>query len=210
MVAGSEPTSTNALVADEPVEAIFQMNENPILPACIYIFFPPLLYPKIFPPPTYHLPTPPPPHSIARAPETSNMSELGAGELRGELGARAWSRGAVEARAGPTRERDPGKHLTFFSLVYFDCLFVELRCKKRRRRRRRQQLPSPSSSCCGAALQRSSTKKVMATTLPSPSSSSLCCKLPSSWSCVVTDETIDDRSSVAIDQPIGEQNGALS
>jgi hypothetical protein len=32
------------------------MNENPILPARIIIFFPPLLYPKIFPPPTYHLP----------------------------------------------------------------------------------------------------------------------------------------------------------
>ncbi len=86
----SDPAATNAPVADEPVEAIFRMNENPILPARIYIFFPPLLYPKIFPPPTYHLPTPPPPHSITRAPETSSRSELGARELRGELGARAW------------------------------------------------------------------------------------------------------------------------
>jgi hypothetical protein len=34
------------------------MNENPILPARIYIYFPPLFYPKIFPPPTYHLPLP--------------------------------------------------------------------------------------------------------------------------------------------------------
>ncbi len=64
----SELVATNAPVADEPVEAVFRMNENPILPARIFIFFPPLLYPKIFPllpttylpPPTYHLPTPPP------------------------------------------------------------------------------------------------------------------------------------------------------
>jgi len=67
----SELAATNALVADEPVEAVFRMNENPILPARIFYFFPPLLYPKIFPPPTspllpaiylppptYHLPPP--------------------------------------------------------------------------------------------------------------------------------------------------------
>jgi hypothetical protein len=36
------------------------MNKNPILPAHMDFFFPPLFYPKIFPPPTYHLPTPPP------------------------------------------------------------------------------------------------------------------------------------------------------
>jgi hypothetical protein len=67
----SELAATNAPVADEPVEAVFQMNENPILPARIFFFFPPLLYPKIFPPPTspllptiylppptYHLPPP--------------------------------------------------------------------------------------------------------------------------------------------------------
>jgi hypothetical protein len=71
------------------------MHENPILPARIYIFFPPLLYPKNFPPPTYHLPppsylpptNPSPPHSIARALEMSSGSELGVGEL----GAGAWS-----------------------------------------------------------------------------------------------------------------------
>jgi hypothetical protein len=73
----SELAATNAPIADEPVEAVFRMNKNPILPARIIFFFPPLLYPKIFPlptyflpplsylpstshPPTYHLPTPPP------------------------------------------------------------------------------------------------------------------------------------------------------
>ncbi len=56
----SELVATNARVADEPVDAVFRMNENPILPARIFIFFSPLLYPKIFPCPTYHLPTPPP------------------------------------------------------------------------------------------------------------------------------------------------------
>jgi hypothetical protein len=34
------------------------MDENPILPARFFFFFPPLLYPKIFPRPTYHLPPP--------------------------------------------------------------------------------------------------------------------------------------------------------
>jgi hypothetical protein len=33
------------------------MNKNPILPARMDFFFPPLLCPKISPPPTYHLPT---------------------------------------------------------------------------------------------------------------------------------------------------------
>ncbi len=34
---------------------------------------------------------------------------------------RAWSRGAAGVGAGPTR--DPGKHLFFFSFVYFVCLW---------------------------------------------------------------------------------------
>ncbi len=97
----SEPAATNAPVANELIEAVFRMNENPILPARIYIFFPLLLYPKNFPPPTYHLPTPPPLHSIARAPETSSASELGAG---------AWSRGVGLAS------------YFFFSPLF--CLFV--------------------------------------------------------------------------------------
>jgi hypothetical protein len=98
--AWSELTTTNAPVADEPVEAVFRMNENPILPARIYIFFSPLFYPKIFPP-TYDIPPPSylpstfplmpitylPLPSIARASETLSGSELGAGELR----AGAWS-----------------------------------------------------------------------------------------------------------------------
>jgi len=54
----SELAPTNAPVADEPVEAVFWMDENPILPARFFFFFPPLLYPKIFSRPTYHLPPP--------------------------------------------------------------------------------------------------------------------------------------------------------
>ncbi len=121
------------------------------LPAYIYFShlfsspkFSPLLPSTYLSPPTYHLPPPsylpptspflpttyqplPPAHSIARALETSSRSELGAGELGRELGAGAWSSelGAGE-RLEP--ERDPGKHLTFFFLVYFVCLFVELLC----------------------------------------------------------------------------------
>jgi len=113
----SELVATNAQVVDEPVEAVFRMNENPILHARIYIFSPPLFYPKIFPIlPTTYQPLPPT-HSIARAPETSSGSELGAREL----GVGAWSRGAAGAGAGAMR--DPGKHLTFFFSRLF-CLFV--------------------------------------------------------------------------------------
>jgi hypothetical protein len=120
----SEPAATNAPVADEPVEAVFRMNENPILPACIYFFFPPLLYPKIFPPTTYQPLLPP----LTPSPELQRhrtRASLEQGSLKGSLEQRAWSKGA-----GPTRELewDPGKHLTFFSLVYFVCLFVELLC----------------------------------------------------------------------------------
>jgi hypothetical protein len=55
----SELAATNALVANEPVEAVSRMNENPILPARIFYFFSPLLYPKIspLPPPSYLSPT---------------------------------------------------------------------------------------------------------------------------------------------------------
>jgi len=105
------------------------MNENPILPTRIYIFFPPLLYPKIFPPLTYHLPLP------SYLPSTSPFlpttyqplpPSLHRQSSRDVERERAWSRGAVGAGARPTR--DPSKHLTFFSLVYFVCLFVELCC----------------------------------------------------------------------------------
>jgi hypothetical protein len=59
----SELAATNAPVADEPVEAVFRMNENPILPARIFIFFftsslPQNFPPSYLPPPTCHLPPP--------------------------------------------------------------------------------------------------------------------------------------------------------
>jgi hypothetical protein len=139
------------------------MNENPILRAHIYVFFPPLLYPKIFPPPTYHLPTPPP--SFHR--QNSRDIEQERAWSRG-----AWSGGAAGARAGPTRHS--GKHLTFFSFIYFLCLFVELRCTRYAALHRN----STNRVCSyGAALQRSITKKATAATprrnrrqLPSPAS----------------------------------------
>ncbi len=89
----SELAPTNAPVADELVEAVFWMDENPILPARFFFFFPPLLYPKIFPRPTYHLPppsylpptNPTPPHSIARALKTSGGYGAGAGAVAVEL-----------------------------------------------------------------------------------------------------------------------------
>ncbi len=128
------------------------MNENPILPARIFFFFPPLFYPKIFPRPTYHLPTPPPslhqPELLA--PETLSESELGAWSRLGagaslELG--GWNELGV-AGAGPTQ--DPGKH---FSLC---CFFFVLQEKKNKKKA--MASPSSSSLCCGTAatLQRHS------------------------------------------------------
>jgi len=98
----SELAATNAPVADEAVEAVFRMNENPILPARIFFFhlfptpkFSPLLPTTYLSHPTSHLPPssylpltspllpttyqPLPPYSIARAPDTLSGSELGAG-----------------------------------------------------------------------------------------------------------------------------------
>jgi hypothetical protein len=83
----SELAPTNAPVADEPVEAVFWMDENPILPARFFFFFFHLFStPKFYPvlpttylPPSYLPPTnPTPPHSIARAPETSGGCGAGA------------------------------------------------------------------------------------------------------------------------------------
>jgi hypothetical protein len=124
----SELAATNAPVADEPIEAIFRMNENPILPTRIFFFFStsslpqnfPLSYlPPTSPRPTYHLPPPsylPPtnpspltPSPELLAPETLSGSELGAwSRLRVgaslELGAwnelGAWS-GWSQTHAGP-------------------------------------------------------------------------------------------------------------
>ncbi len=97
----SELAPTNAPVVDEPVEAVFRMNENPILPTRILFFFHLFSTPKFSPllPTTYQ---PLPPHSIARAPETLSGSELGA------------------AGTGPTQ--DPGKHF-FFVFILFVCLW---------------------------------------------------------------------------------------
>ncbi len=115
----SEPAATNAPIADEPIEAVFRMNENPILPARIYIYI--YIYIYIFPtsslpqnfPPSYLPPTNPSPPSLHRQSSKGVEREW------------AWSRGAARVGAGPMREpeQDPGKHLTFFSLVYFVCLW---------------------------------------------------------------------------------------
>jgi hypothetical protein len=61
----SEPAATNAPDEDEAVEAVLGMNQNHILPAQIYIFFPAStlpqnisLLPTYLPPPSYFLLTP--------------------------------------------------------------------------------------------------------------------------------------------------------
>jgi hypothetical protein len=66
----SEPAATNAPFEDEAVEAVLGMNQNHILPAQIYIFFPASTLPQnISLLPTYLLPTSPllPSITIARA-----------------------------------------------------------------------------------------------------------------------------------------------
>ncbi len=71
---------------------------------------------------------------------------------------RAWSRGAARAEAGPTR--DPGKHLTIFSLVYFVCLFVCGATLHKIRNVAAQLHKQRLFVCsCGAVLQRSIAKK---------------------------------------------------
>ncbi len=136
-------------VQDEPVEAVLRIYKNPILPARMDFFFFTSSLPQKFPP-SYLPPTnPSPPRSIARVPEMSSGSKLGAGA--GVVGARAWSLelgagawscrslelGAVGARElWLEPERDPGKHLYFFShlfvlfvLFVLPCyVLVELRC----------------------------------------------------------------------------------
>ncbi len=58
--AWSEPAATNAPVQDEPVEAVLQMNKNPILPARMDFFFHLFSAPKISPLlPTTYQPLPP-------------------------------------------------------------------------------------------------------------------------------------------------------
>jgi hypothetical protein len=96
------------------------MNENPILPARIYIFFSPLLYPKIFPPtypkifpPTYHIPPrptyhlPPPsylPPTCPLLPTTykplpPHSIALHRQSFRGVKRERAWSKSLAEQRS---------------------------------------------------------------------------------------------------------------
>jgi hypothetical protein len=104
-VGWSELAATNAPVADEPVEAVFRMNENPILPAQIFFFSTsslPQNFPPSYLPPTNPSPLTPSPELLA--PETLSGSELGAWSRLGagtslELGA---------VGAGPTQ--DPCKH----------------------------------------------------------------------------------------------------
>jgi hypothetical protein len=71
----NELTATNALVEDEPIEAVLRMNKNPILPTRMFFFFHLLSAPKF----SRFLPTTPsPPHSIVRVLESLSKSELGA------------------------------------------------------------------------------------------------------------------------------------
>ncbi len=106
----SEPAATNAPIVDELVAVVFRMNENPILPARIYIFFPPLLYPKIFPPPTYHLPTPPP---LTPSPKLQ-IRRAGA----------SLEQGSLEQGSGWSRSGTQVSILLFFlSFILFVCLW---------------------------------------------------------------------------------------
>jgi hypothetical protein len=109
----SELAATNAPVADEPVEAVFRMNENPILPARIF-FFHLFSTPKFSPllPTTYQ---PLPPHSIARAPGSRDVERERAWSLEpawsgSELG--AWN----ELAAWSLERLEPDPHMTQVSI----------------------------------------------------------------------------------------------
>ncbi len=125
----SELAPTNAPVANEPVEAIFWMDENPILPARFLFFFPPLLYPKIFPRPTYHLPPPSylPPTSpllpTTYQPHPPSFHRQSSRDL-GRLWSGSWSCGCGAGAAGAGAElleleRDPRAHEKVRSLLLF-------------------------------------------------------------------------------------------
>jgi hypothetical protein len=92
-----------------------------------YLFSTPKFSPLL---PTTYQPLPPPLTPLPELQGRRAGESLEQGSLEGSLEQRAWSRGASGAGAGPMwePERDLGKHLTFFSLVYFVCLFVELLC----------------------------------------------------------------------------------
>jgi len=116
----SELVATNAPVADEPVEAVFHINENPILFAQIIFFFPPLLYlpPSYLPstspllPTTYH-PLPPSLHRQSSR-DVERELEPGARELELGAGARelvgeAWS-SSLEQKLGAWSRSWRGTH----------------------------------------------------------------------------------------------------
>jgi hypothetical protein len=126
----SELAPTNAPVADEPVEAVFWMDENPILPARFFFFFfhlfstpkfSPVLPTTYLPPPTYHLPTPP---SLTPSPELQRPRAAVEREL--ELWLWSWSgwswSGVAGVGAGPTRTRKGKKSSSFSCLLA--CLLV--------------------------------------------------------------------------------------
>jgi len=166
----SELAPTNAPVADEPVEAVFWMDENPTLPARFFFFFstslpqnfPPSYLPPTSPRPTYHLPTPPPPHSIARAPETSGGCGAGAGAVaveleRLELEQSCWSwSGTLALRCFAATQQTPelgsGACVAFLqrSTLRSQAPELALRCFAAT-----QQAPKPGSGACVAFLQRS-------------------------------------------------------
>ncbi len=115
----------------------------------------PLLPTIYLPPPTYHLP--PPSYLPPTNPSPPSLHRQSSRDVERE---RAWSRGAWSSELGARErlepERDPGKHLTFFSLVYFVCLFVELHCI---RYAVLQRNSTRSIYSYGAALQCSIAKK---------------------------------------------------
>ncbi len=135
--------ATNAPVADEPVEAVFRMNDNPILLARIFFFSHLFSTPKFSPvlPTTYQ---PLPPHSIARAPDSRNVERERAWSLEpawsgNELG--AWNELGA-AGAGPTQ--DLGKH--FFKItmfIFFTQVSVLLQRKLRSLLQRYSKLQAP-------------------------------------------------------------------
>jgi len=137
----SELAATNAPVADEPVEAVFWMNENLILPTRIIIFFSTSSLPQNFPPsylpstslllPTFYLLPPtylllptllpttyqPHPPSLHRQ-SSRDLERLWSGSWSCGCGAGAGAgAGPAGVGAGPTHPRKC-KMLTFFFCLF--------------------------------------------------------------------------------------------
>jgi hypothetical protein len=145
----SELAPTNAPVADELVEAVFWMDENPILPARFFFFFSTSSLPQNFPPsylpptsprPTYHLPPPsylpptsprptyhlPPPSYLPPTTPTPPSLHRQSSRDLGRLWSGSWSCGYGAGAAGAGAElleleRDPRAHEKVRSLA---CLLV--------------------------------------------------------------------------------------